>query len=182
MPFIARISGPDWKIPVRAYLHSSGIEAFGSNSKTDQALSAADYMGWRVLGDCAHPPSGKLFEPAKYLLVALYGSKGEKVAEVFGYGDYEGWPGNPTKYRWTFRNSFYTPCDEDGCEDTDIVLCEEGKYRRRTPDLKTFMESPPNVGNVLVGEDYHAVFSERGAIEKLWHVEPTGLSIEVPLG
>lgn len=174
MPFIARISAPDWKIPVRAYLHSSGIEAFdltrerGVSKERHRPLAAAEYLGLNVLGDHAIPSNylhnSELFKQAKYLLVALYGSNNHIMAEVFGYGDFEDWPGNPTKYRWTFEDISQITTAEDGCGDTDIVLGEEEKLRRRPEisDLRTFMLNPPDVGNVLTGRDYIAEFHNSG--------------------
>ena len=169
MPFIARISVPDWRIPVRAYLHESGIEVYEfqkpNNTEQDRVSLASVHLGENVLCYAAHPSDGKLFRPAKYLLVALFGKEGKRMAEVFGYGDFEDWPGNPTKYRWTFRHNVYMPKEqEDGCGDTDIVLGEEEKWRR-SPEVHntdTFMLKPPDVGNVLLGGDYQAVFSNSG--------------------
>ena len=169
MPFIARISVPDWRIPVRAYLHESGIEVYEfhkpNNTEGERAFLAAAYLGENVLGHVACPSDGELFQPAKYLLVALFGKEDKRMAEVFGYGDFEDWPGNPTKYRWTFRDNVYMPEEqEDGCGDTDIVLGEEEKWRRTQDDLTTFMLNPPDVGSILVGGDYRAVLSDSGRV------------------
>src|SRR3989344_2508021 len=168
--FVARLSVSDWPKPVRAYLHESGIDAFGSSGPGTE-FSAALYLGEQVLGHSAvvngsHPE--KLFEPAQYLIVALFGKDGVPMAEVFGYGDFTGWPGNPTKYRWTFRNNVYAPeTVEDGCEDTDIVLGTEGKWRR-SPNIRNldeFMRSPPPYIEVLNPDsDYHVILSNSGRL------------------
>ena len=183
MTFIARISIPptqdcqDRSMPVRAYLHSSGIEAYdgGFEQRTGRkknefelAYSSASYLGEQVLGHAARPGYGQLFKPAKYLLVALFGKGDAKMAEVFGYGDFEEWPGNPTKYRWTFENNVYRPnIPEDGCEDMDIVLGIEGKHRREIPDLDTFMNKPPRVDELLIGNDYKAIISGGGGMHSM---------------
>lgn len=166
MPFIARILIPDWEIPARAYLHGSGLNVFNQRSAEFwKPLSAADYLAKDVLNG-----HSELFQPSKYLIVALFGKEGNRMAEVFGYGDFAEWPGNPTKYRWTFREGVYLPQEkEDGCGDTDIILGVEEKCRRnpRIRDIDEFMRSPPPVEDMSPCGDYFAEFSIDGRVVRL---------------
>ena len=97
MPFLARVS---FDSPfARAYFYEDGLlETFGS------VKGAADYLIHDVFNK-----HYRLTQPAHFMIAAVWGAAGKKVAELFGYGDINQWPGNPEVYSWIFENGIYQP-------------------------------------------------------------------------
>ncbi|MBI2542631.1 MAG: hypothetical protein HYW24_00375 [Candidatus Aenigmarchaeota archaeon] len=92
---------------------------------------------------------------ADYLIVALWGDNGTKIAEVFGYGGISEWPGNPDKYCWIFHDGVYQPEKTlIACGDTDIALGREEEYRRTTRDIRKFMAFIPRLSDDLEACSY----------------------------
>jgi len=138
MSFTARISLPNAVRPTRAYLYETEFEkAFGS------VKGARDYL-IEVL-DAGSNISG-VITPADYILAALWGDKDSKVAELFGYGDINEWPGNPEVYSWVFKDGVYLPSQRKiACGEATRILGKEEDYRITTKSLKEFMEKPPHL-------------------------------------
>ena len=140
MPFVGsvRLSTPK---PTILYMHETGYtEAFGDGRRgmnegirhTENILVANKQM----------------VDPATYILAALWGDKGKRVAELWGYGEFKDWSENPTLLRtWVFKDGVYVPEPQSiGCEDTTIVFGAEGKHRRTCKGgLREFISRHPEL-------------------------------------
>lgn len=144
MPFIGRWTWSHRN--ARIYVHEAGAgEAFGTTPSGYPDTSAAAFHAINLF-------THRFFHdtPADFLIAALYGDHGDKIAEVFGYSGTDPWPGNPDVYSWVFRNGIYRPSERQiACADTMLVLGREEEARRRTPDLRTYLANPPDLGDLL---------------------------------
>lgn len=143
MPFIGRATVSNPK-PTKIYMHKTGYaEAFG-----DKAFGhnrGVDY----VLGILRE--NSVFFNRADFLIAALWGERGEKIAEMFGYGDIEQWPGNPTVYSWAFKNGVYQPWERQiSCGETLVVLGAEERLRREHVNLEDYMWTSPELGEDIL--------------------------------
>ena len=137
--FVGRICLPDNKPPVRAYVHKAGfVEVY------DNYLKNAENHLKQVLKENKRELSG-----FQYMLATIWGDKGNKMIDMFGYNNIIGWPGNPSIYAWVMENGVFIPTGkippkkELTCEDTSILLGKEAEHRRNRKSLKDFISNPP---------------------------------------
>jgi len=154
-PFRARISLPDRKFPIRAYIHRAGTrDVFGSEA------SASEYFMEQLDSYLGENLSGYDFT-----LAVIWGSVGPSTInsrpktnyrniDVFGFsGLKENWSGNPDVSNFVMTNGIFRPLEKPAdvttCGDTLILLGREEGYRRTTPNLDFYMINPPNLGELL---------------------------------
>lgn len=143
MPFIQRLHYMEPK-PFKIYLHETGYAEIYGRKKEGIIDGIADVVTILI----SHKSTIK---PADYVLAALYGNKGERVVEMFGYGDVaNNWKGNPTVYTWVFRNGVYMPEEhEAACGDMMIAFGREEEHRRKQSCLGTYMATYPELPQYL---------------------------------
>lgn len=159
MPFIARIEFLGAEPLIRGYLHSCGAEVFGEGEAAVKEAAEYAVEMWKK-NDFLVP------EDTVYAFAALFGQRGDRMVELFGYSDFQETStsrGNPTKSRWTYQNGIYIQPMEDGCEDTDILLAEEALWRRHV-GTKSFLSSGPEIRESILipGNRYLAVVRRPG--------------------
>jgi len=158
MNFIARINLPDHHVPIRAYLHGSGKDAW-----KPKAVGQGTYVIEKDMDMSQIAKTYTINSLAKisktlelnfqYLLAVLWGnSDSERVIDCFGYSDISdaNWPRNPEVEGWVMREGVYVQKNkitQGGltCGDSTIIIGKEEEYRRLCPNLKTFMEVPPKI-------------------------------------
>ena len=135
MAFIGRFSLLGAKPPTKLYLHKTGYaEAFGN------ADAGIEYI---TLVLARHKD---LFKKTDYTLTQLFGFNKKKMAQVFGYGDFEWAYGNPTQCAWVFENGIYMPEEpEKGCGEFDVVRGREEELRWSAKNLSDFMHRWPDL-------------------------------------
>lgn len=146
MSFVARVTLPfdDRQKPARAYFHEAGFDAFGRLDGTPSGVQ----LGTAYVSDILEFHK-RLLEPAGFVLAFLWGSEGRKVVELFGYSA-DDWPGNPDVHSWVFKDGIYHIAENQiSCGDSMIVLGREEEHRRRAPDLKAYMQYPPDVSDLM---------------------------------
>ncbi len=145
MPFIKRFSMPHAVKPTRVYVHEAGFTDAYDHGKLPQAYIGKIFEGY-----------AELFEPDDFLIMALWGDNGKQIAEVFGYFEIDPWPGNPEVNSWVFRDGIYQREERQiSCGDTLIVLGREEEARRKAPDLRSYMQNPPDVRDLMKSLDDH---------------------------
>src|SRR3989338_1131936 len=157
MPFIARVrklssipvdDGHVNEIPLIVYFHQTGYDnAFGRGAKGFSE-------GCRYVDGIIDEYSREdMFLDADFILGALWGSDGQKVAEFHGYGQLNGdWNSNPTAFSpWVFRDGIYRhDADEVGCGEMTIAFGREEHHRRfNTQDEKDFVSRAPILSKAL---------------------------------
>jgi len=140
---IARYNMPERH--VRAYLHGSGQEVWGS-----EGLSAI-YTAKEHLIDAFDSSHKSFIKSHDYVLAVLWGDDGSKVIDCFcNTGvpkDPKNGPGNPEWDLWFMRNGILTR-EGKSCGDSVIIMGREEEYRRFCPDLKTFLKQPPRIAGL----------------------------------
>ena len=153
MTFAARLNYPELRF--RCYVHSAGFEAiYGKNIPADNplwtpasAFNAGDYAK-EVLGSL----DGRVHGAFDYFLAVAWGNEesGQKVLDLFGFSGIRDWQtSNPDVTAWIFADGIYVspqPPNALTCGDALIMLGEEEKYRRTTPDLETYLLGSPHLG------------------------------------
>ena len=131
---------PHARKPLRVYCHEAGyVDAFQRGPNSPRTYVEEIFARHK-----------RILEPADFLIAALWGDKGQKIAEVFGYAGIYPWPGNPEVNSWVFRDGIYHLYEREiACGDTMIVLGEEEKARRKSPNLQFYMENPPEIGDLM---------------------------------
>jgi len=145
MPFSRRFSMQHAAKPTRVYVHETVFTDADNHGKLPQA-----YIG-KIFEQYT-----ELFEPDDFLIMALWADNGKQIAEVFGYFGTNPWPGNPEVNSWMFSDGIYQREERQiCCADTLIVLGREEEARRKTPDLKSYMQNPPDVRDLMKTLDNH---------------------------
>ncbi|MBI2232731.1 MAG: hypothetical protein HYU56_02330 [Candidatus Aenigmarchaeota archaeon] len=140
--------------PTRVYVHETLFtDAYDSSVNLPQTyidLNKPDFIG-KIFEQYT-----ELFEPDDFLIMALWGNDGKQIAEVFGYFGTNPWPGNPEVNSWVFSDGIYQREQRQiCCADTLIVLGREEEARRKAPDLKSYMQNPPDVRDLMKSLDDH---------------------------
>ena len=142
VPFKTAILYPRKAVPVKAYIHNVG---FDTVYKNDIGLVKA-YLRKSLPTVAYGKGMGIMFA-----LAALWGnSKGDKIAEFFGYSRTKEWPGNPAVIPWQIVNGKLKHGGETECADTVIVRCLEEQFRRTTKNLREYATHLPDLGDILV--------------------------------
>ncbi len=142
MTFIARLNHPEGRI--RLYVHAAGSTLYGAT--LENAVSSADRHAQEVIAELA------FFAGFDYFLGVLWGDqrREQRMFELWGFSDIRNWKeSNPDVAYWQFRNGIATPYIASTgltCGDTLIMLGEEEKYRRTTPNLETYLRGSPDLG------------------------------------
>ena len=112
--------------PNVVYLHQTGYEdAFGVG---DDGISAGIEYTRDILKRHA-----RIFQPAEYILGALWGDDDRKVAEFYGWNEaLQNWHGNPTFVdAWVFVDGkFVQRPKSKGCGEMSIAFGREEEHRR----------------------------------------------------
>tara|TARA_Y100000034_G_C6547353_1_gene236355 strand:+ start:51 stop:500 length:450 start_codon:yes stop_codon:yes gene_type:complete len=133
------------EIPVRGYIHRVGIEVYG-NTKAERRGSAVCNL--RNIKNSDKFLKIVKEEELDYLLAALWADGQEKVIDLFGFGDVRNnWPSNPDVLSWSFRKGVLRR-GALTCGDMLLVLGEEERYRRTTPNLKHYLGNPPKIEGI----------------------------------
>ena len=143
MPFIQCIRFHEPK-PTVLYFHETGYaDAFGKDR-----VGIPEGLKHTVSILERHP---QLTGSATYILAALWGDKGRKTAELFGYGDLSEWHCNPTAYDpLVFKDGVYQPLSmEVGCGDMAIAFGREEEHRRACKDIDEFIARQPELPGFL---------------------------------
>jgi hypothetical protein len=79
-----------------------------------------------------------------------YSSRSGTRIDLMTYGDVEPWPGNPDVLAVNINGKEI----EQGlmmkiCGDVAILLGREEEWRRKQPDLDTYLRNPPNIEDLL---------------------------------
>lgn len=132
---------PDF-IPARAWLHQNGMEEvygnwheaaryFQGTMRENSALFKKDFpdVRWVIAGVWADTDDGRK----------------DKCIDCFVFHSPEEWPRNIESQTYVFRNGVFQPEARGTCEDTYMILGEEGRYRRECRDLKQYMASSTNM-------------------------------------
>lgn len=145
MPFLTRTRQTIDAKPVIIYMHETGYgDAFG-HGDTGIAAGSAHVEGiFRKHRD--------MLTSADYVLAALWGDSGAKVAELWGYGDLKEWNKNPTAYPpWVFRGGLYIKEPESvGCGDMTIAFGREEEFRRASSSPEDFLSRWPELPEGLL--------------------------------
>ncbi|MBU0929579.1 MAG: hypothetical protein KJ623_00730 [Nanoarchaeota archaeon] len=132
MAFVERHTSTKGHIPYRCYTDERELEtAFETKEKVREYVSS--------IVDENH----KIFSDADWLIIAAYGFKGTKVAEVFSYTLTDKWPGNPVVTQHVFTDGKYEPQEKSTCGNMYIILGAEELHRRKTLNLEDFMKNAP---------------------------------------
>ena len=151
MAFIGRFRFYEPK-PTKGYLCDFGVlDAFehsttGANSESNgkgMLENAESYLSEVIRDNAAK------FKDIEFLVSILWGDKGLKVADVFGYAKIDAWPGNPEVYNWVIKNGVYRP-DETciTCANSIRMLGMEETARRGTKSLEEYMKLNPVLGDL----------------------------------
>jgi hypothetical protein len=154
---ITRFNLPDYRVPVRAYLHGAGFEIWGEQSvSTDPIEVAKDYL-FKTLDSL-----GRRIASFDYVLAFMWGQfdpegqdkEGHRVIDCFGYSGVpklqKDWPGNSDGEGWVMKDGLYVKKEDITlagltCEDCDIIKGKEGEYRRTCKNLNEFIRNPPKI-------------------------------------
>jgi|SRR3989344_6176128 len=155
MTFVARLNYPELRF--RCYVHSAGFEAiYGKNIPADNSLRTA--VSASNAGDYAKEVLGNLNRRVcsafDYFLAVAWGDEQseKRVLDLFGFNGIRDWQtGNPNVRAWIFADGIYVspqPPNALTCGDALIMLGEEERYRRTTPDLETYLLGSPHLGSL----------------------------------
>lgn len=166
MNILGRINLPDRSIPVRAYLHAKGVEAYAPVAQKlfdtgrdveDKLEAAKEYLETALRPETI---PRKIFQREEsgaqkpsYILAFLWGNEEkERMMDCFGfYGVpvFPHWPGNPDVQAWVLCNGMYIPEQafqrEITCGDGLMILGQEEAYRRRCRSLEEYLNNPPEI-------------------------------------
>lgn len=159
--FLYRLNHPDNKVgeeplPFRGYVIDYGFdESFESDvgratellqrvmRRSGPAWVAAntDFMLGVFWGD----PECHLGGPAKVMDLYGYSLNLESVGPLDG-------PGNPDVKPYVLKNGVWQCSRPTFCEDSFIMLGQEGRHRRQCEDLETAMRTWPDLGDLEPSE------------------------------
>ena len=157
MNIIGRINLPEARVPLRGYLHATGVEAYTSSSPK----LFIGYSGIREQLEIAEAHLQTIFSkglvaPNKlnYIIAIFWGHERskEKIVECFGFSGIQGfphWPGNPDVKTWKLIDGVYynntNVQRKITCGDGIIILGQEEAYRRRCKTLDEYLQNPPEI-------------------------------------
>jgi len=78
-----------------------------------------------------------------HILAAVWGDESDKVIDFFGYQGIKNWPGNAGCVPWNVVNGSMNILIEHCCEDAQLMVADEIRYRRSCKSLEDFMANPP---------------------------------------
>ena len=135
MSFVERFDILNPRFDGRAYVHEVGFhEAFEGNVEHVRAYLFEVLRGQQRL------------EGTQFVLAAIWGNKRrDKVTDLFAYSDIREWPGNPTIDTYNIKNGLWLPTSSKTCGDALIVLGEEERHRRTTPNLTAYLKTGPDM-------------------------------------
>ena len=142
--FVSRVSYykiPSEIAPVRGYLHVTGYSNFVDLSGShDASHNLKEHL---VETLCLN---SDLSLGADFFLAAVWGSKKDKMIDLFKYTDTTKWPKNPDVSTFVFKNGVYQPDRKViTCGDTLIMLGAEEQFRRTTKSLDKYIEGCPKI-------------------------------------
>ena len=137
--FEARGNWPDRSL--RGYVHKIGLmSAYGGNKVCALEHLEDVYAGNPEVGATPHD----------YALALVWVDKKDRMVDLFLYSDVDKsdapkiWAGaNPSKKVIVIRNAD-TQSEWKLCEDSDILLGEDGWHRRHTSNFSEYMNQPPS--------------------------------------
>lgn len=139
-PFLARYKLHNKNPPVKGYLHMTGLFAF--REQDGESLTTIYDRAGRFLEEQLEQ-GREHYKDSSFLIAALWGDEGERVIDLFGYHDFQRWPGNPGVQNWVIRDGVYRREQDICCEDMIIILGQEATLRRETRSLDEYMRRDP---------------------------------------
>lgn len=122
------------KIKGRGYIHSYGFEEYGSLG------NASEYLGEALFSNEG------FFGKFDYVLSILWGEKGSKFIDTFGYAfnNPNSLISNIAPISSILEEGSFSDIKSPTCEDGFIILSEEGRHRRMvSKNLKDYLDNPP---------------------------------------
>ncbi|MEK6890735.1 MAG: hypothetical protein AABX03_01220, partial [Nanoarchaeota archaeon] len=116
--------------PVKAYLHRSQVETYGSDPLRESR---------KYLEECLSVGNDKQKE-SDVILAAIWAEDGKKIIDFAGLkGVKDDWKANPEISAWKFENGIYVRTPEKiWCGDANIIFGREEEMRRRTENLHEY--------------------------------------------
>ena len=157
MNFYAMINMPGELVPVRAYVHNTGRDVWNMVGDGDEIKDIRFQLQGML--QCARHKIPKF----DYILAIMWGdldpkattcAGGYRMIDCFGYSgvpkDPAEWPGNPDVENWMEKEGLLVRKNKitlggTTCEDSVIVLGEEGKHRRRCSNIREYVITPPHI-------------------------------------
>tara|TARA_Y100000034_G_scaffold22119_1_gene25493 strand:- start:1197 stop:1685 length:489 start_codon:yes stop_codon:yes gene_type:complete len=142
--FIGRITySDDLILPVRAYVSDADLEKAFTNS--DPLVQARDHL-IKMMEN--YKP---LISKGDFVISSIWGEENKKMVGLFLYMEaQDNWPSNCDIIPFIFDGREYAPWKNYTCEDTTMILGEEGKHRRTTPGLEFYMENAPHIPGLKI--------------------------------
>jgi len=131
--------------PIRIYLHRIGSKNYFDNQNNSELdiMKKLFYDSFTINRD--------LLRDADYLLAIMWGNNKKKIIDTFKFTDIHDWPGNPIVDSYVLSDGLYIPERTSiACGDGLLVLADEERYRRTTPNLDHYMRMPPEISGLEI--------------------------------
>jgi hypothetical protein len=155
MNIIGRIELPNFKTPMRAYVHGYGYEVYGTTPQKAVEGGREHLLGVlrESIPNIEATESGAYTNNFDFAYAILWAEANLKIVDFFGLnlGDINTlkWPGNPELVVWGFVDGKFDSGIRGTCEDGILVIAKETMFRRSTLNLNSFVSRINGQANIL---------------------------------